>query len=271
MVWREGLWYNLVRQNVNGKILRVIKNMYGNIKSCVMLKQQFSDTFMCKRGVRQGENLSPLLFAFYVNDIEKQLLHNNCDYISFNNEVVDAYLRLFILMYADDTVLLCDSEDGMRRTLLALEEYCDNWKLKLNCDKTRIIVFSRGRVDIERYNFKYGTHNIDVVHEYIYLGVNFNYNGRFRQGELELTQKATGAMYSLIGKCRKYNLPIDMQLELFETLVKPVLLYGAEVWGHYVIREIEQLHLKFLKYTLYVHKYTSTVLIWYMGNLVYHL
>ncbi len=50
-----------------------------NIKSCVKLNQKTSDTFICNKGVRQGENLSPLLFAIYVNDIEDSMLENNCN------------------------------------------------------------------------------------------------------------------------------------------------------------------------------------------------
>lgn len=261
-IWRDGLWYKLVKQNVNGKILRVIKNMYNDIKSCVMLKQQLSDTFICTKGVRQGENLSPLLFAFYVNDIEDNMLNSNCNYIDFNDAIVNTYLNLFILMYADDTVILCDSEDGMKRALLALENYCNAWKLQLNCNKTKIVIFSRGKVNMERYDFKFGTGNIEVVSEYKYLGLTFNYNGRFRRGELELKQQATRAMYALIGKSRKFDLPVDMMLDLFNAMVKPVMLYASEVWGHYVIREIEQLHMKFLKHILYVHKFTSNDIVY---------
>ncbi len=63
LVWRDGLWYNLVKAKVNGKILHVIRNMYSNIKSCVILSNK-SDSFISNMGVREGENLSPLLFAF---------------------------------------------------------------------------------------------------------------------------------------------------------------------------------------------------------------
>ncbi len=47
-------------------------------------------------------------------------------------------------MYADDTVILCDSEEGMQQALVALCTYCNEWKLKLNCDKTKRVLFSRG-------------------------------------------------------------------------------------------------------------------------------
>ena len=53
LVWREGLWYKMVKANINGKIMNVICNMYDNIKSCVMLNQNMSDTFMCIMGVRR--------------------------------------------------------------------------------------------------------------------------------------------------------------------------------------------------------------------------
>ncbi len=50
MVWREGLWWKLVRDNVSGKLLKVIHSMYNNIMSCVMVNQEMSDTFMCYVG-----------------------------------------------------------------------------------------------------------------------------------------------------------------------------------------------------------------------------
>ena len=120
MVWREGLWFKLVKNNVNGKILNVIRSMYSNVKSCVMVDQQFSETVTCNLGVRQGENLSPLLFAFYVNDLQEKCIECNCNYLNFNDDLVNAYLRLLVLMYADDTVILCDSEENLKVALVSL-------------------------------------------------------------------------------------------------------------------------------------------------------
>ncbi len=73
-----------------------------------------------------------------------------------------------------------------------------------------------------------------------------------------LVGKATKALYSLIGTARKYDLPLDIQIELFNTLVVPVLTYGSEIRGDNIIREIELLHMKLMKHVLYVHRYTST-------------
>ena len=48
-------------------------------------------------------------------------------------------------MYADDTIILADSEANMQVALKALQQYCDTWKLEINCSKTKISIFSRGK------------------------------------------------------------------------------------------------------------------------------
>ena len=52
-------------------VFQLIRNMYENVKSCIMLNGQKSDFFACKTDVRQGENLSPFLFYVFLNDLEK--------------------------------------------------------------------------------------------------------------------------------------------------------------------------------------------------------
>ena len=54
---------------IDGYFLRVIHNMYSMAKSCVKNGSEVSTVFDCNSGVRQGENLSPLLFALFLNDL----------------------------------------------------------------------------------------------------------------------------------------------------------------------------------------------------------
>ena len=76
-VWRGGLWTKLRSYNVNGKCLKLIQNMYENIKSRLSTADGSSAFFPCCKGVRQGENLSPILFSFYLNDLEHYFMTNN--------------------------------------------------------------------------------------------------------------------------------------------------------------------------------------------------
>lgn len=69
-VWRVGPWNKILLNNINGKCFNIITNMYKGIISCVTTKGLTSDMIPCTVGVRQGENLSPFLFALYLNDLE---------------------------------------------------------------------------------------------------------------------------------------------------------------------------------------------------------
>jgi hypothetical protein len=55
-VWRKGLWHKLLGNEINGKMYKVIFNMYSGIKSRVLYNGEMSEYFPCNIGVRQGEN-----------------------------------------------------------------------------------------------------------------------------------------------------------------------------------------------------------------------
>ena len=68
-------------------------------------------------------------------------------------------------MYADDVVSLSESAAGLQDKLKRLEEYCDDWCLNVNTDKTKIIVFNKaGRIIKSKFKFKNET--IDGVSSY---------------------------------------------------------------------------------------------------------
>jgi hypothetical protein len=68
------LWCKLIDSDIHGKLFNVIVNMYSKAKSCVKHDGKLSGFFDCSVGVRQGENLSPILFALFLNDLKSHLL-----------------------------------------------------------------------------------------------------------------------------------------------------------------------------------------------------
>ena len=79
---------------------------------------EVTDQFSCEIGVRQGCNLSPLLFSLLFSGLESELAKNKTG-TTLGNRPID------LLMYADDIVLMSSSEEGLRKHLRSLEDFCD--------------------------------------------------------------------------------------------------------------------------------------------------
>ena len=122
-------------------MFNIIQSIYSTAKSKVRGPKSNTDSFECTLGVRQGESLSPFLFSMYVNDSEDFLRNNGSTGIDIG------FMKLFVLLYADDGVLLAETSTGLQSGLDILHRYCTRWKLTLNVTKTKILVFrARGKL-----------------------------------------------------------------------------------------------------------------------------
>ena len=254
-VWRIGLWNKLLKYNINGKFFNVVKNMYENIKSCVRVGDKLTGFFPCECGVRQGENLSPVLFSLYLNDLQNYLLDNDCKGIQTEHSLyTDLLINIIVLLYADDTILISDNLRDLQINLNHFKDYCDMWKLKVNLDKTKVVVFGTRRNT--NHHVTLGGQSVEVVNEYKYLGILFNKNRSFNNAISALSMQARKAMFSLFSKINGLELPVDCQLDLFNKTIVPILLYGSEVWGFHKVNEIEKVQAEFIRHVLCVRKST---------------
>ena len=141
-IWRDGLWYKLLHYfHIQGNVLTVIRKLYANIKSCVFMNSKKSEYFESLMGVRQGENLSPLLFSLYINDLESFMKENGSNILNFKDQQINNYLKLLVIMYADDTVIVSNTAAGLQTSLDNLHKYCNRWKLTVNPKKTKVTIF----------------------------------------------------------------------------------------------------------------------------------
>ena len=128
-------------------------------QSCSQCTQKGTDQFRCEVGVRQGCNLSPLLFSLFISGLETKLAKNKMGTRLWNRPID-------LLMYADDIVLMSSSEEGLRKHL---EEFCEEWKLEVNIDKTKVCAFGKKPRLLSPFSFE-GI-NLEMVQEYKYLYV----------------------------------------------------------------------------------------------------
>ena len=260
---RATLWQKLEMYKINGNILNTIKNLYARASSTLCMDNRMSNPFPCSSGLRQGENLSSLLFSLYINDLYEAIA-SECKGLESMEQLVestDNTKKINLLLYADDVVILCESPTDLQDALNTLLKYCDKNKLTVNIDKTKILVFSKGKVR-KLPQFKYGVTNLEVVSEYTYLGVKLRYNGSFNHEIQHRQQQASRTMFSLLRKARKHNMPVDVQLHRFDSTIVPILLYGSEIWGTYNCESIERVQRKFLKIVLGLNRSTPNVMLY---------
>ncbi|XP_061167256.1 uncharacterized protein LOC133176104 [Saccostrea echinata] len=236
--------------------------MYIGIKSMINLNGTIKDYFNCNVGVRQGENLSPFLFSLYINDLEEFLSDRNIIGLQSITDAIEeelyVYLKLFILLYADDTVILAETDVDLQKALDDFYLYCSQWKLNVN----KILVFSKG--PMSKKVFYYNNNAIENVKEFKYLGIIFSRSGSFCKAKKHLCEQAQKAMYGVIRKIRQFNLPIECQLDFFDKVVVtvPILTYGCEIWGYENLDIIERVHLKFLKHIFHLKSSTASYMVY---------
>lgn len=248
------LWRRLIKMGVTGKFLSVIKSMYQQIRSCIKFNNVCSDFYTCHKGLVQGEALSPLIFSLFVNDIELELMHN-CHSIQVHE------INLFLLMYADDTVLVAESAENLQQMMDALLLWTREYGLLVNNDKTKVIVF-RASWQLEDVTFYYNGNKIEIVNTFSYLGLLLNYNGKFNVTQKHIAAQGKKALFCLMKEVKTHNFNPCTLLSLFDTYVSPVLNYCSEVWGYTKAQEIEKVHTMFLKRLLGVKRSTSNDMVY---------
>ena len=130
---RNFLLFKLSKIGVTGQFYKAISSMYLNPKSRIILNEFETDYFDCPIGVRQGDCLSPTLFAIFINDLAEEIKASN---VGLD---LDSETFVNILLYADDIVLLAKDEHDLQALLLLVEQWCRNWRLEVNPTKTNIM------------------------------------------------------------------------------------------------------------------------------------
>ena len=123
-------------------------------------------------GVKQGCVLSPIYFSIYLSDLPS-IFDQSCDPVIFGANTLNC------VMYADDLVLLSQSAHGLQNSLDKLHEYCSKWKLSVNIEKNKVMIFNKSGRLLPNYSFHFDTTNIKLCNEYSYLGIVFTPSGSF--------------------------------------------------------------------------------------------
>ena len=121
------------------------------------------------------------------------------------------------MLYADNIVLLANSKEALQTFLDIFDDYCTSWKLHMNADKSKEVVFnSNGKQFLN--TFKCANCTLETVNSYCYLGVTFNHNGSLTHTSKLLMEKAKKTLFKINNTIGLDN-PWSLLEKLFDNLI----------------------------------------------------
>ena len=243
------LWQKLLNEKLSTKFVNAIKSMYSVVKSYIKYNQLKSEFIESNIGVKQGDPASSILCLFFLNDILNSINTNLNGIINIDT------LQLFLLCFADDAVIFSENPQSLQIILNDVEQYCNVWNLKINVNKTKIMIFENGRHT--KHDFFIYNSKIEIVHCFKYLGVYFYKNGNWNRTQKRVAQHASYSLHNLFIVCNQLELPISQKSKLFDSLVAPILNYASEIWGFHKAPDVEIIHSKFCRKILGVKQSTN--------------
>ena len=136
-----------------------------------------------------------------------------------------------------------------------LNEYSCVWDLKVNTEKTKIMIFEKGRKTTA--DIFYNNTVLEVVDNFKYLGAMFYTNGSWNRTQKCLSEYGAFALHNLNRLFQNITLSNNEKFKLFDSLVGSVLSYACEVWGFHGAPDVERIHTRFCRSLLGVKKSTN--------------
>ena len=131
---RDLLFYKMLKLGIGGKVYQCIKDIYDGCKASINLNGHLTDAFATEYGVKQGDCLSPNLFSLFINDMANEI-KSKCNGVSLGN------FDVHCLLYADDLVLLAETEEDLQCMLDTVLLWCRKWHMKINPKKSNVVHF----------------------------------------------------------------------------------------------------------------------------------
>ena len=202
--------------NIHLKIIDIIAQIYNKDKTHLYMNKEPITDIEITSGIRQGCNLSALLFVLVTYKIIEKIQ-------TLDKGYRDKNIHIELLFYMDDAIILANEEYKMSSILNRIENISMKYGLRLNKSKCKILIFNDNNNTKE-------INEIEVVNTVKYLGILIdnkrNCYGSQKQKTMSTANKYVNQIYSILGKSCNRML---IGKTFWKGMVLPNLLYGAEV------------------------------------------
>ena len=220
-IHRESLWKIMKAYGIPDKIIAIVQTLYQDFECAVIDGNEITEWFKIKTGVKQGCNMSGFLFLLAIDWVMKRTVGNGENGLrwKFTKKLDD-------LDFADDIALISSTRSHIQKKTDKLIKNSNRIGLKANRDKCKILKINTTNTEPILMNYE----PVEEVTEFQYLGAVISEAGG---GTKDLSNRINKARATFIRLKKIWNsksIKRNTKLRLYKTLVKPVLLYGAEAW-----------------------------------------
>ena len=134
------------------------------------------------------------------------------------------------MLWADDLILLSLDQKTSQLQLDQLSKFCNQWGIEINKIKTKVVIFGSKNKSYPSNNLFLNGEPLEVVDSYCYLGIILHKSGKFNIAIKDLKNKAMRSIFGLKRTVNRSKLSFRSLTTLFDSLIKPIILYGAPIW-----------------------------------------
>ena len=234
-VFRARLWRKLWDAGVRGAMWSAIKALYADAVAALQVGDTTTDWFRVKVGLQQGDALSPLLFALYINEAARMAKGSN---LGVKLDGQDGP-RVPILLFADDVVLLGETAEDLQSLMHIVGTELERDHLAVSPSKTEVVVFDPATAGSDTSGLTMQGQPVSRAEDntYQYLGVRWAGDLTWRE---QVVRKVNSHVFNHTGALTKAHrlglyvrggLPPRLALRIIGSHIRPMTLYGAEIWG----------------------------------------
>ena len=221
---RDQLWQIMHDNGFPDKLTRLVKATMDRVMCVVRVSGTLSSPFESRRGLRQGDGLSCLLFNIALEGVIRR------SGINTSGTIFRRSVQLY--GFADDIDIVARTFEKMADTYIRLKAEARRIGLVINATKTK---YMRGRGSREDNvnlppRVQIGGDEIEVVDEFVYLGSLVTADNDTSREIQRRIMAGNRAYFGLRRTLRSNRIRRRTKLTIYKTLIRPVVLYGHETW-----------------------------------------
>ena len=237
-VWIDGLFYNLHKMGIRGRVWRLLYQTYQDFWCKVRIGGTMSDWYRMQCGIHQGGFLSLLKYTAFIDPLIRSLEASGlgCQVVGIPTSPVG---------YADDMAACSLSKQKLDRSLELVTEYSNKWRYSYNASKSAIMVYGENVREMKNgkkhRSFTLCKKKVKETESYDHVGIKNCLFNNYRPRTDERISKGRRAFNAVTSVgIKKKGISMRVCSSLFWSIIAPITTYGCEIW---VLRgdEIEML------------------------------